>query len=75
MLSHMRKFLLLLLLLLGQRPQRGRSPVEHRGTFVCPSVHVHPSVCSFVRPPQGPHRPEICPLRAEIYPLRPELGF
>ena len=22
----------------GQRPQRGRSPVEHRGTFVCPSV-------------------------------------
>ena len=29
----------------GQRPQRGRSPVEHRGTF-CPSVHsfVHLSI-------------------------------
>ena len=20
----------------GQRPRRGRTPVEHRGTFVCP---------------------------------------
>ena len=29
----------------GQRPQRGRSPVEHRGTFVRPSVR------SFVCPP------------------------
>ena len=29
----------------GQRPQRGRSPVEHRGTFVCPFV------CLFVPPP------------------------
>ena len=22
----------------GQRPQRGQSPVEHRGTFVCPEM-------------------------------------
>ena len=21
----------------GQQPQRGQSPVEHRGTFVCPA--------------------------------------
>ena len=26
-------------LVFGQRPQRGRSPAEHRGTFVCLSVH------------------------------------
>ena len=30
----------------GQRPQRGRSLLEHRGTFVGQSVH--PSFCSFV---------------------------
>ena len=28
----------------GQRPRRGRCPVEHRGTFICLSVH--PSVCA-----------------------------
>ena len=49
----------------GQRPQRGRSPVEHRRTFVCHSV------CLFV--PPGPIRPWICPLRPEIYPLRLEI--
>ena len=44
----------------GQRPRRGRSPVEHRGTFVRPSVHPsdHPSL-------PGPLRPEICPLRPQ----------
>ena len=33
-------------ILFGQRPRRGRSPVEHRGTFVRPSVRssVRPSV-------------------------------
>ena len=35
----------------GQRPRRGRSPVEHRGTFVHPSVC--PFVRSFVSPPQA----------------------
>ena len=38
----------------GQRPRRRQSPVEPRGTFVCPSVH----------PSFSP--PEICPLRPEI---------
>ena len=33
----------------GQRPRRGRSPVEHRGTFVRPFVR--PSVHPSVRPP------------------------
>ena len=33
----------------GQRPRRGRSPVEHRGTFVRSSVR--PSVRPFVCPP------------------------
>ena len=37
----------------GQRPRRGRSPVEHRGTFVRPSVSS--SVRSSVRssPPEA----------------------
>ena len=49
----------------GQRPQRARSPEEHRGiSFVCPFIHLSLP---------GPLRPEICPLRAEIYPLRPEI--
>ena len=52
----------------GQRPQRGRSPVEHRRTVVRPFVR------PFVRlSPPGPLRPEICPFRPEIYPLRPEI--
>ena len=34
-------------LVFGQRPRRGRSPVEHRGTFVRHSVR------SSVRPPQA----------------------
>ena len=51
--------------LFGQRPRRGQSPVEHRGTFVRP--YVRPLV------PPGPLRPEICPLRSEICPLRPEI--
>ena len=29
---------LFLFRLFGQRPRRGRSPVEHRGTFICPFV-------------------------------------
>merc|ERR1711911_389449 len=39
----------------GQRPRRGRSPVEHRGTFVRHSVHpsIRPSVRSSVRSPQA----------------------
>ena len=45
-----------------QRPQRGRSPVEHRGTFV------HPSICPSVRPPQ---RPEPDPGRPKPGPGRP----
>ena len=46
----------------GQRPRRGRCPVEHRGLlFVCPFV------------PPGPLRPEICPLRPKICPLKPEI--
>ena len=32
------------LLVFGQRPRRGRSPVEHRGTFVCHSI------CLFILP-------------------------
>ena len=35
----------------GQRPRRGRSPVEHRGTFVCPFVRS--SVRPIVSPPQA----------------------
>ena len=52
--------------LFGQRPQRGRSPVEHRGTFVRLSVRpsIHPS-------PPGPLRPEICPIRPEIPSSQP----
>ena len=60
----------------GQRPRRGRSPVEHRGTFVCPFIC--PFVCPFVRPPAWTLRPgtwsfgpEIWPLRPKIWPLRP----
>ena len=36
----------------GQRSRRGQSPVEHRGTFVCPFVHfsVHPPS---IRPPRS----------------------
>ena len=34
--------------LFGQRPRRGRCPVEHRGTFVCSFVRL------FVRPPLPP---------------------
>ena len=36
----------------GQRPQRGRSPVEHRGTFLCHSVC--PSVRRSPQPLSGP---------------------
>ena len=50
---------------IGQRLQRGRSPVEHRGTFV------RHSVSPFV--PKGPPRPEICPLSPEIWPHRLEI--
>ena len=48
----------------GQRPQRGQSPIEHRGTFVCPSVRlsVHSSVHLFV-PPIRLLRPLIRPLK------------
>ena len=39
--------------LFGQRPRRGQSPVEHRGTFVLPFVCLF--ICSFVPPPpSGP---------------------
>ena len=71
----------------GQRPQRGRSPVEHRGTFVRPSVRS--SVRSFIRsfpPPSGPSglksslsglkfslSGHIWPLRPQIWPLRPQI--
>ena len=53
----------------GQRPQRGQSPVEHRGLsfvrlFIRPSIH---------SPPPGPLRPETCPLRPRICLLRPEI--
>ena len=47
--------------LFGQVPQRGRSPVENRGTFV------RPFVCLFI------HTPKICPYRPEICPIRPEI--
>ena len=46
--------------LFGQWLRRGRSPVEHRGTFV------HLSVRPSFRPSIRPLRPEICPLRPEI---------
>ena len=55
----------------GQRPRRGRSPVEHRGTFVCPSVH--PSPLGSLRPEICPLRPEICSLRLQISPLSPQI--
>ena len=55
----------------GQRPRRGRSPVEHRGTFVRHSIHL--SVHS-PRPSQAwnlPFRPKIYLLRPGICPPRP----
>ena len=51
----------------GQRPRRGRSPVEHRGTFVRSSVR------SCVPPSLRPLRPQIWPLRPQIRPLRPQI--
>ena len=61
-----------------QWPWKGWSPVEHRGTFVYPSVHlpIHPFICAPMRPlrPEIYHpRPEICPLRPEIYSHKPEI--
>ena len=66
----------------GQRPRRGRSPVEHRGTFVRHSIRssvrssppgpLRPEICP-LRPKICHLRPEICPLRPEICPLRPEI--
>ena len=62
-------------LIFGQRPRRGRSPVQHRDfrasipPFVClsppPIRPLRPEICSL--------KPEICPIRPEIYPLRPEI--
>ena len=43
--------------LFGHQPQRGWNPVEHRGTFVRPSIR------HSVRPP-GPLRPEILSTQA-----------
>ena len=42
----------------GQRPRRGRSPVEHRGL-----LFVRPSVC---QSPSSPLWPEVCPHRPKI---------
>ena len=47
----------------GQRPQRGRCPVEHRGTFVCLSV------CSFIHSPP----PDQAFPASNIRPLRPPI--
>ena len=41
----------------GQRPRRGRSPVEHRGTFVRSSIHLF--IRSFIPPFIRPLRPQI----------------
>ena len=59
--EHLRLFLCHVLF--GQRPRRGRSPKELRGTFVRPSVSLF--VRLFVH--------LSCPLKPEIYPLRPKI--
>ena len=61
--------------LFGQRPQRGRSPVEHRGNF-CPSVRSSPQgpVSGPQRPKSGPWRPDLGPWRPDLGPHRPNLG-
>ena len=67
----------------GQRPQRGRRPVEHRGTFVClflhPSVHLSATQAlsglksALLGMRSALSGPEICPLRPWICPLRPDI--
>ena len=39
-------FISLIFVLFGQRPRRGQSPVEHRGTFVRPFVRSSPQPLS-----------------------------
>ena len=62
--------------LFGQQPQRGRSPVKHRGlSFVHPSVH--PFICLFVPPPRPREdfRPERADFRPERADFRPERAW
>ena len=67
----------------GQRPRRGQSPVEHRGTFVRPSIllsirhpQAHTGLKSFlsglesVRADFRPERTDFRPERADFRPER-----
>ena len=68
----------------GQRSQRGQSPVEHRGMFIC--LFVHPFVCfcflpgplmTQILPQFRPLKPQIRPLlrlvRPQIRPFQPQI--
>ena len=64
--------------LFGQRPRRGRSPVEHRGTFVRPSVRSFIHLWAGLRPERADFRPERAdsrPERADFRPERADLGL
>ena len=58
-------------ILFGQRPQRGRSPVKHKGNlYICPSVRL----CVHHPPRSGPFSPKSCPSTPQQGPLVPQPG-
>ena len=71
-------FMAMIELIFGWRPREGRSPEEHRGTFVgppiCSSIHLPPPPMWPFRPEICPHRPKICPHRPKICSFRPDIG-